>query len=125
MRQRQAYELIQEIETKFTVRSGCMMWSWSIEHIAFLIQRWKWKTPSDIERINQVAIEIASRAKLRIQAGLSPAWLYMFRDQIQEMMIGAGMKPERIENAPAEVDESIVLLKSEAILMGIEQQEGV
>lgn len=94
MSKRQAYEVIEEIEKKFKDRSGCMLWSWSMEHIAFLIQRWLWKKPGDKPRISEIAKEISERAKLRMQKNLSPARLYLFRDQVKEMIEGAGMKAE-------------------------------
>lgn len=116
---RQAFEVIAEIEKKFKHRSGCMMWTWSIEHIAFLIKRWQWKTPSDADRIKQVAVQVAERVKLRLQAGATAGWLYMQREQIEEMMIGAGLKPEHWPDAVPEVDSTVVLLKAETDLMGV------
>jgi hypothetical protein len=117
---RQAYEVIEEIEKKFKDRSGCMLWSWSMEHIAFLIQRWLWKKPSDKPRISQIAKEISERAKLRMQKNLSPAWLYLFRDQVKEMIEGAGMKAEFREVTPTNADQSVVMLTAKAKAMGID-----
>ena len=117
---RQAYEVIEEIEKKFKDRSGCMLWSWSMEHIAFLIQRWLWKKPGDKPRISEIAKEISERAKLRMQKNLSPAWLYLFRDQVKEMIEGAGMKAEFREFKPTDADQSVVMLAAEAGVMEIE-----
>ncbi len=120
MSKRQAYEVIAEIEKKFKDRSGCMLWSWSMEHIAFLLQRWLWKKPGDKPRISEIAKQISERAKLRMQNNISPAWLYMFRDQVKEMIEGAGMKAEFREVAPADANHSVVMLATEARAMGIE-----
>lgn len=118
---RQAYEVIAEIEKKFKDRSGCMLWSWSMEHIAFLIQRWLWKKPGDKPRISEVAKKISERASVRMQNKLSPAWLYMFRDEIREMIDGAGMKAEFREVTPADEDQSVITLTAaECQVMGIE-----
>jgi hypothetical protein len=117
---RQAYEVIEEIEKKFKDRSGCMLWSWSMEHIAFLIQRWLWKKPGDKPRISEIAKEISERAKLRMQKNLSPAWLYLFRDQVKEMIEGAGMKAEFREYKPENTGQSVVMLAAEARAMGID-----
>jgi hypothetical protein len=46
--------------------------------------------------------------------------LYLFRDQVKEMIEGAGMKAEFRELTPTNTDQSVVMLTAKAKAMGID-----
>lgn len=109
MKKRQANEVIAEIEAKWKARHGCSMWSWSLEHIAFLVKRWEWKHPEQIERTRQIASDVAQNVQQRIQTGCSPHWLYVPKERIVELMEGAGLNTSIPERKPIEHDRVIEL----------------
>lgn len=99
---RQAHEVIAEIEKKWRQRYGVMMWSWSFEHVSFLILRWQWKSPDNHAR-RMFFMDLLEECLGRRKAAGSPTtWLYMHKEHIRELMEGAGL------NAAVPVRESRV-----------------
>lgn len=90
-KKRQAHEVIAEIEKKWRQRYGVMMWSWSLEHITFLILRWQWKTPGGHDRIMFFIDLLDEALDRRREAGLPTTWFYMHKSHMRELMQGAGL----------------------------------
>jgi hypothetical protein len=90
-KKRQAHEVIAEIEKKWRQRYGVMMWSWSLEHVTFLILRWEWKAPDGHDR-RMFFIDLLDEALARRrETGLPTTWLYMHKSHMRELMQGAAL----------------------------------
>lgn len=109
MKKRQAFEVIAEIEAEWKKRAGCMLWSWSLDHIAFLIKRWQWNKPQDGDRIKAVSLHFSEYAKVRMQNNMSPAWFYVLKDLIRELMQGAGLQTPEPESPKVEESETLTI----------------
>lgn len=99
----QAYEVISKIEQYYSVKSGMMCCSWRIDYILFLFKRWEWKSPIMKERIKVFVEEHIPRIKNAIS--MKRSFLPMYKLQMEEMMIGAGLKCTQ-ENKKFEVDST-------------------
>lgn len=88
-KKRQAFEVIAEIEQKWRKRFGVMMWSWSVEHISFLVLRWQWKAPESHPRRMFFMDLLEESLGRRKAAGLPTTWLYMHKEHVRELMEGA------------------------------------
>ena len=90
-KKRQAFEVIHEIENKWRKRSAVMMWSWSFEHVSFLVLRWQWKEPGSHPRRMFFMDLLEESLGRRQDAGLPTTWLYMHKEHMRELMKGAGL----------------------------------
>lgn len=116
---RQAFEVIAEIEQKWRKRCRCMMWSWSVEHLDWLIKRWDFKNPGDSER-RMVLIKIMTEAiACRQRACINHTWLYMHKEHIRELMQGAGLNTSEPEYVSKVTDFSVIELpKRQMVCVG-------
>lgn len=108
---RQAHEVIAEIEKKWRQRYGVMMWSWTFDHVSFLILRWQWKTPGGHDRIMFFLDLVAESLERRKKAGLPTTWLYMHKEHIRELMEGAGLDTRDPVKRTRVTDFSVIELK--------------
>ena len=110
MKKRQANEVIAEIEAKWKKRCRCMLWSWSFEHLNFLVQRWAFKNPNDKERREHFVRRIDEQLNRRFRASRSMSWLYFFTADVREMMIGAGMNTSEPKWRDSVPDDNVIYL---------------
>lgn len=113
-KKRQAFEVIAEIEQKWRKRFGVMMWSWSFEHVSFLILRWQWKEPQSHARRMFFMDLLDESLDRRKDAGLPSHWLYMHKEHIRELMQGAGLNTSEPEYVSKVTDLSVVELPQRA-----------
>lgn len=99
----QAYEVISKIEQHYSTKSGMMCCSWRIDYILFLFKRWEWKSPMMKERIKVLVEEHIPRIKNAIN--MNRSFLPMYKLQMEEMMVGAGLKCIQ-KNKKFEVDST-------------------
>lgn len=108
---RQAYEVAAEIEKKWKSRYGCQCWSWGHHLIQWLLDRWKFKNPQDVERREFIAGVIRQSLVDRFRLGLPLGWLYVSNVHIREMMVGAGLNVSEPVRKPAIVHDRVIVLK--------------
>ena len=108
---RQAYEVAAEIEKKWRSRYGCQCWSWGHHLIQWLLDRWKFKNPQDVERREFIAGVIRQSLENRYCLGLPLGWLYISNVHIREMMTGAGLNVSEPVRKPAIVHDRVIELK--------------
>lgn len=120
MAKRQAYEVIAEIEAKWKKRCGCMIWSWSSCHIAWLMERWKFKNPRDVDRQAYFIRKINQRIQDRVGI-ISVNWLYFYSDEIREMMVGAGLNVSEPIRKPVEPHDRVIVIPARRIQISEQQ----
>lgn len=121
MAKRQAYEVIAEIESKWKQRCGCMIWSWSSYHIAWLMERWKFKNPGDVDRWSYFIRKINQRIQDRVGI-ISVNWLYFYSDEIREMMVGAGLNVSEPIRKPVEPHDRVIVIPARRIQISEQSQ---
>ena len=108
---RQAYEVAAEIEKKWKSRHGCQCWAWGRDLIQWLLDRWKFKNPQDVDRREFIARVIRQSLSDRAFLHLPQTWLYVSNVHIREMMTGAGLNSADPVRKPAIVHDRVIELK--------------
>ena len=123
MAKRQANEVIAEIEQKWRKRCRCMLWSWSVEHLNFLVDRWAFKNPQDKERREYFRKKIDALLNRRFRTSQTMNWLYFYTDDIREMMIGAAMNVAEPKFKESVKHDRVIVLKPREPKAGVTVDE--
>ena len=116
MKKRQAYEIKEEIEAKWKARCGCMISSWSVSHLGWLIERWRFFRPQDDSTRRAVETIVEETILQRQRAGLPQHWIYMQNLQVREMMIGAGLDVRERFRKSSVVDDRVIEILPRAVV---------
>lgn len=112
MNKRQAFEVAAEIEAKWRRSSRRVLASWSFEHVSWLLQRWQFKRPQDVEQRKRINDIVTESVGARLKARLTVNWLYVFNGHIRAMMEGAGLDTSEPVSRQRVVDDSVIELTS-------------
>ena len=118
-KKRQAFEVIAEIEQKWRKRCRFAMWSWSVEHLEFLVARWAYKDPKASERQALFSQFILEGVEWRLLNKAPSHWLYMHKEHMRDLMQGAGLNTSEPEYVSKVTDFSVIELpKRQMVCVG-------
>lgn len=91
------------------------MWSWSVEHLEFLMMRWAFKNPSDILHRHKFREIIDESVERRREAKINDKWLYFHKEHIRQMMTGAELNTAEPVRVSKVTDNSVIELRRRQI----------
>lgn len=106
---KQANEYLKEIVEHYHRNAGRMCFSWTLEHLAFLIKRWQWKTNNNDVRIVPFIEEHIPRVKFFFEN--KKFYIPMYRVQIEMILNALGIEISKTKEIPIDLSSPDIFLK--------------